>query len=211
MVVRLPASERREQLLHVALETFARQGYHGTSMNDVALAAGVTKPVLYQHFGSKRELYRSLLEAVGERLISSITAATADAPDGRIQTERGFGAYFGWVCRDPDAFRLLFGSGARRDDEFNDAVRRFTAEAAAVIAPLIAVDIDPEHQSTIAFGLVGLAEGVSRRLLDNGLAFDSDTVARQVSELAWAGLRGLGRAETTVVSTAAHERSTAPR
>ena len=193
MVVRLPAPERREQLLHVAIETFARQGYHGTSMNDVALAAGVTKPVLYQHFASKRELYRALLEAVGERLIAEITAATLDAPDGRAQTERGFRAYFTWVHGDPDAFRLLFGSGARRDDEFNDAVRRFTAEAAAVIAPLIAADIDPEHQSTLAFGLVGLAEGVSRRLLDNGLSFDPEVLAGQVSELAWAGLRSIGR------------------
>ena len=72
MSTRLPAAARREQLLAVALEVFARQGFHGTSMNDVADAAGVTKPVLYQHFRSKRELYLALLEEVGSRLRDAI-------------------------------------------------------------------------------------------------------------------------------------------
>ena len=56
MSTRLPASERREQLLDVAMTVFAANGYHGTSMNGVAKAAGVTKPVLYKHFPSKRDL-----------------------------------------------------------------------------------------------------------------------------------------------------------
>ena len=60
---RLSATARREQILDVALEVFGRAGFHGASMNDVADAAGVTKPVLYQHFDSKRELYRALRPA----------------------------------------------------------------------------------------------------------------------------------------------------
>jgi AcrR family transcriptional regulator len=195
MSLRLPATERRQQLLAVALGVFARQGYHGASMNDVAEAAGVTKPVLYQHFDSKRDLYLALLDDVGARLLSAITTATAGAPDGKRQTEAGFRAYFRWVADDHDAFLLLFGSGARRDEEFNAAVRAVTAAAADAIAPLIAADIDPEHQRTIAHGLVGLAEGVSRRLVALGDAFDPDVVARQVSDLAWAGLRAVRRPE----------------
>ena len=65
MSSRLTATARREQLLEVALDVFARAGYHATSMNEVAEAAGVTKPVLYQHFESKRELYQALLDEVG--------------------------------------------------------------------------------------------------------------------------------------------------
>ena len=76
MSSRLSASARRQQLLDVALTTFARNGYHETSMNDIADAAGVTKPVLYQHFESKRELYQALLDDVGERMVAAITAAT---------------------------------------------------------------------------------------------------------------------------------------
>jgi AcrR family transcriptional regulator len=195
MSIRLSASARREQLLDVALQVFARQGYHGASMNDVADAAGVTKPVVYQHFDSKRELYLALLDEVGARLLTAISKATAGATDGKNQTELGFRAYFRWVADDHDAFLLLFGSGARRDEEFNDAVRKVTAQVAEAIKPLIAADIDAEHQRTLAHGLVGLAEGVSRRLVDNGTQFDPQMLARQVSDLAWAGLRSVGRAD----------------
>ncbi|HEY3485357.1 MAG TPA: helix-turn-helix domain-containing protein, partial [Ilumatobacteraceae bacterium] len=162
---RLSAPARREQILDVALEVLGRAGYHGASMNDIAEAAGVTKPVLYQHFESKRELYRAVMEEVGNRLLSSIAKATADAPDGKSQTERGFQAYFRWVANDHDAFMLLFGGGVRRDDEFRDAIRRITDDAAAAIAPLIAVDIDDEQRRTLAHALIGLAEGASRRLV----------------------------------------------
>ncbi len=188
---RLSATARREQILDVALEVFGRAGFHGASMNDVADAAGVTKPVLYQHFDSKRELYRALLDEVGSRLLSAIAKATADAPDGRSQTQRGFQAYFRWVAEDHDEFKLLYGGGTRRDDEFRSAIRHVTAEAADAIAPLIAVDIDPEHRRTIAHALVGLAEGASRRLVERGENFDPDEIARQVSDLAWAGLRAV--------------------
>ena len=193
MSSRLSAPARREQILDVALEVFGRAGYHGASMNDVAEAAGVTKPVLYQHFDSKRALFRALLEDVGNRLLSAIAKATADAPDGKSQTQRGFQAYFRWVAEDHDEFKLLYGGGTRRDDEFRGAIRRITAEAANAIAPLIAIDIEPEHRRTIAHAIVGLAEGASRRLVDIGDNFDPDAVARQVSDLAWAGLRAVHR------------------
>ena len=77
---RLSATARREQILDVALEVFGRAGFHGASMNDVADAAGVTKPVLYQHFDSKRELYRALLEEVGSRLLSAIAPGGDTTP-----------------------------------------------------------------------------------------------------------------------------------
>lgn len=191
MTARLHASARREQLLDVALEVFARAGYHGASMNDVAEAAGVTKPVLYQHFESKRELYQALLDEVGARLLHAINSATAGTTDGRQQTERGFQAYFRWVAADHDAFRLLYGGGSRRDEEFNNAVRRVTAAASQSIAPLIAVDIGDEHRLTVAHAIVGMAEGASRRLVERNESFDPDVIAQQLAELLWAGLRGL--------------------
>jgi len=195
MSMRLTAPERRLQLMRVGLEAFAHNGYHGTSMNDVADAAGVTKPVLYQHFESKRELYLALLDEVGRQMITAITDATVAAEDGKSKTELGFTAYFRWVHDDRAAFLLLFGSGARRDEEFNVAVRQITEAAAESIAPMIAIDIDPGHQRTAAHALVGIAEGVSRMLIDGGGDFDPDLVARQVADLAWAGLRAVRRVE----------------
>ena len=88
---------------------------------------------------------------------------------------------------------LLFGGSARHAEEFAGQIRAITDEAAAAIAPLIAVDIDPEHRDTLAHALVGLAEGASRRLVGLGENFDPDEIAREVSALAWAGLRAVQR------------------
>lgn len=193
MSTRLPARARREQIVEVAVQVFARNGFHGTSMNDVAEAAGVTKPVLYQHFDSKQDLYLALLAAVGDRLLAAITKATAAANGGREMTDMGFRAYFRWVAEDHDSFLLLFGSRASRDEESTSAVRAITASAAKAISPLINVDIDPLHRRTLAQGLVGMAEGVSRYLVERGEVFDPDVVGRRVADLAWAGLRAAGR------------------
>ena len=191
MSIRLPAPARREQILDVAVEVFARNGFHGASMNDVAEAAGVTKPVLYQHFDSKQDLYMALLDEVGNRLLNAITKATDGVASGRQQTEQGFLAYFQWVADDHDAFLLLFGSRASRDEESTQAIRRITAGAADAIAPLIAANIGTDHRRTLAHGLVGLAEGVSRRLVEQGQSFDPMVLGQQVADLAWAGLRAV--------------------
>ena len=191
---RLPADERRDQLLDVALEVFATAGFHGASMNDVAEAAGVTKPVLYQHFDSKNDLFAALLDEVGRRMRTAIDKATADAVDGKDATIRGFRAYFRWVAADLDGFRLLFGGAARHDAAFAEQVRAITSDAATAIAPLIAADVDDDTRRLIAHGLVGLAEGSSRRLLAHGQPFDPDAVAETVARLAWAGLRSLDAA-----------------
>lgn len=192
MHTRLPAGERREQIIDVAIPVFARRGFHGASMNDVAEAAGVTKPVLYQHFASKQDLYLALIDDVGKRMITAISKGTAGATDGKSQTELGFQAYFRWVAQDRDAFTLLFSTQANRDETATRAIRRITSDAASAIAPLIAVEIDHEKQRTLAHGLVGLAEGVSRRMVDRGDDFDPDELARLVANLAWAGLRSIG-------------------
>ena len=193
MSIRLPAAARREQLLESAMEIFAAQGFHETSMNDVALAAGVTKPVLYQHFESKRDLYLALIAEAGSRLMLAITAAPILGSSGRQRTELGFLAYFEWVRNDNAAFTLLFGGGSRRDAEFSEAVERFTSQVADAIEPLITADIDTEHRRTLAHAIVGLAEGVSRRLVRQGGNFDATIIAQQVSNLAWAGLRAAQR------------------
>src|SRR3954462_3655140 len=118
MSTRLPAPRRRRQLLDVALKVFAERGYHPTSMNDLAEAAGVTKPVLYQHFRSKRALYLELLEDVGGRLRDEIGKATSEAAGPREQVHAGFRAYFRFVAAQQPGFQRLSGGGARRAGEF---------------------------------------------------------------------------------------------
>lgn len=192
MPLRLPASERKEQILDVALTVFASKGYHDASMNDIAKLAGITKPVVYQHFASKRALYLALVEEVGSRMINSITKATSEVSDGRSQAERGTVAFFRWVSDDKNAFRFLFDSGTRNDSEFAFAVRRVVDNAAESIAPLIAIDLDPAHLRTLAQGVVGASEGVARHLTNTGTTFDPNVIGKQVADLLWAGLRGVG-------------------
>lgn len=192
MSTRLPAPRRRRQLLTVALRVFAERGYHPTSMNDVAEAAGVTKPVLYQHFRSKRALYLELLEDVGANLRDAIDKATTEAGTPRAQVHAGFRAYFEFVAGQQLAFQLLFGGGARRDEEFADAVRRVEVSIADSIASLIVVEgLDEDRRRLLAHGIVGLAEGTSRHWLASGMAGSPDVLAEQVASLAWAGLRGV--------------------
>jgi AcrR family transcriptional regulator len=192
MAIRLPASERRTQLLEVALEEFAAHGYHLTSMNQVAEAAGVTKPVLYQHFRSKKALYRELLEDVSTGLADAISEATLAAAGPRQQVEAGLRSYFGYVIKHRAAATILYGGGDRRDGEFADAIRRVEETIVELITPLIRVEgLDDEGRRLLAHGVVGLTEGTSRHWVASGYEPDPDELAARVAELAWAGLRGV--------------------
>jgi AcrR family transcriptional regulator len=192
MSIRLPAPARRRQLLDVALEVFASRGYHTTSMNQVAEAAGVTKPVLYQHFRSKKALYHELLEDVSARLVDAIAKATTEATGPRQQVEAGLRTYFRFVNENRAAFTLLFGGGNRRAGEFADAARRVEDTIAEVVAGLIDVPgLDGDQRRLLAHGVVGLTEGASRHWEANGYQPEPDELARRMAELAWAGLRGI--------------------
>jgi AcrR family transcriptional regulator len=189
---RLPAARRRQQLLEVALRVFGEQGFHPASMNDVAEAAGVTKPVLYQHFRSKRDLYREVLTDVGAQLLDAITKATTAATSPHEQVELGFIAYFRWVALNEAAFRVLFGGGTRRDEEFAAQVAKVEGAIAEAIATLIDVEgLEAAQRRQLAHGLVGLAEGTSRLWMAEGAEEAPEDLARLVADLAWRGLRGI--------------------
>jgi AcrR family transcriptional regulator len=190
--IRLRAAERRVQLLGVARRLFARDGYRGASMESIAEAAGVTKPVLYQHFRSKRGLYLELLDDVGQRLLEDVQKATAAAGGPRQQVASGFAAYFRFVAENESAFRLLFGGDGREADrEFADVVRRVEDAMADAVALLIEADIDNDHRRLLAYGVVGLAEATSRQWVLTGRREDVDTLSRRVADMAWGGLRGI--------------------
>jgi AcrR family transcriptional regulator len=180
----------------VSLEVFARQGFHQTSMNDIAEAAGVTKPVLYQHFGSKRELYLELLNELGEELREMVGKATSEAEGPHQQVEHGFKAFFRWVVANEHGFDLIFSGETRRDPEFVAVTERFEREIADTVGALIDIEgLSHEGRRLLGFGIVGLAETTCRHFMEDaqGRATDAqaEQVAEQVAELLWAGLRGL--------------------
>src|SRR6201996_7129199 len=94
---RLPRSARRKQLLAAAQEVFVANGYHAAAMDDIAERAGVSKPVLYQHFPGKLELYLALLDTQAEALADAVVAALAGTTDNRERIHRVLSAYFAFV------------------------------------------------------------------------------------------------------------------
>jgi AcrR family transcriptional regulator len=194
--MRLPAAARRQQLLDTALSTFARLGYHDASMNDIAEAAGVTKPVLYQHFGSKRELFLEVLSDVAAGMRRAVRAATSVAEGPRQQVELGFAAWFAWVGEHRDGFHVLFSGEVRRDPEFAEEAAKAQRQFVDGISELIVVDgLTEERQRLLAYGIVGLGEATCRRWLAKEIDLDVDELAAQIADLAWSGLRGLQPAD----------------
>ena len=197
---RLPADIRRQQLLDVSLRLFAAHGFEATTMDDIAEAAGVTKPLLYQHFASKRALYVELCDGVAQSLLEAIGKAVVAAEGPRQRVEGGFAAYFQLVVSQADAFALLIGSDVPDDPELSRAVRHVEDMLAEAVDVLIDADLERDHRRLLAYAVVGMAEGASRYFLGVGERSgrrleeaDADAAARRLAELAWAGLRSVHR------------------
>jgi AcrR family transcriptional regulator len=206
----MPAADRRDMLIETAIETFAKKGFYATTMEEVASAAGITKPVIYQHFESKRALYLAILNHVGTALLSAMSEATQGVMTPYLRFDRGFEAYFRFVYEHKTAFELIFASGPRRDPEFREIVNRVEEQIAEHVTREIHADIDDTHRRLVAAGVQSLAEGIIRRYMrehakeldvaGEELPFE-DSVARiwcrRMSNLMWAGLRGLKRDSST--------------
>ncbi len=190
---RLPGPERKRQLLAVARSVLAKNGYHETTMSEIATAAGVTKPVLYQHYRSKRDLYRNVLEDVGARLESAVVAAAVDTSSPRERAEAGIRAYAEFVEDDLDGFRLLFSGANRQDPEWAALTSGVERSLARAIASLIDVPaIAPMRRQTMAYGVMGLAEAMMRYAKSGEAGhYPTERLAADITNLLWAGLRGI--------------------
>ncbi len=160
-------------------------------MNDVAEAAGVSKPVLYQHFGSKEDLYANLVAEVGNRLSRAVTGAIPTGTDPRSRIIAGLEAYFSFVSAHRDEFRLLFGHGTTRDAKLAGGGRDVERLLARTIAGLLGTTLPADRRLLVAHGIVGLAEGTCRHWLASDLQLDPAQLAVEVGDVVWAGLRSL--------------------
>jgi AcrR family transcriptional regulator len=193
---RLTAEQRRQQLVAVALELFARRGYRSTTMDDIAEAAGVTKPLVYQHFSSKRSLYLELVNSIAQELLLAVRSGVAQAEGPRQQVEMGFAAYFRLVISREAEFRLLYGRDHADDEELGRALRTVEDAIAQAIEPLIDAGLDDDHRRLLAYAVVGMAEGASRQFMEQratktGTEEEALRLAQRVANLAWAGLRSV--------------------
>ena len=188
------APERRAQLLEVAGRLFGSSGYHAVSMEDVARRAGVTKPTLYDHFPSKKDLYLALIEADLDALHDRVHAAL-EAPSGnRERIRASFQAYFDFVDDHADGFRLLMQEAIGSDAEVRARIGRVRAEIAAEVAGLVTREsgglLEGARAATVALALVGMVETVADREAGWGPAARREAVDTLV-RFAWRGITGL--------------------
>lgn len=189
---RLPRDERRAQLLAAATDVFVTNGYHATVMDDIADRAGVSKPVLYQHFPGKLELYLALLETHAAELARRVRNAIDETPDNRQRVRNAVGAYFDFVDGEGEAFRLVFESDLRNQPAVQDLVQRANDDCVEAIAQAVVADagLDTERARLIAVGVVGISEHSARYWLATQRAVPKPEAVALIASLAWKGLAG---------------------
>jgi AcrR family transcriptional regulator len=189
---RLPRRERRAQLLDSALEVFVAHGYHSAAMDDIAERAGVSKPVLYQHFPGKLDLYLALLDASCDTIIENCRLALESTQDNKQRVAATMDAFFAYVANDTGAFRLVFESDLTNEPAVREHVERVTTECADLIAHVISDDTGLPDQASrlLAVSLVGMAQVSARFWLIDASGLERSQAAALVSGLAWRGIRG---------------------
>jgi AcrR family transcriptional regulator len=105
---RLPRAERERQMLETAHELFAARGYAEVTMDEVAAAVGVTKPLLYNYFGNKERLYLACMKPAGDALMAAIVDAVQASETPAEALRSGIHAFFAFLDEDRDAWRVLF-------------------------------------------------------------------------------------------------------
>jgi AcrR family transcriptional regulator len=188
----MPRRERRAQLLESALEVFVAQGYHAAAMDDIAERAGVSKPVLYQHFPGKLDLYLALLDASCDTIIDNCRVALEATQDNKQRVAATMDAFFEYVAGDTGAFRLVFESDLTNEPAVREHVERVTTECADLIAHVIHDDTGlPDTPSRLlAVSLVGMAQVSARFWLSEAGGITKADAAALVAGLAWRGIRG---------------------
>jgi AcrR family transcriptional regulator len=188
---RLPRDQRRIQLLDAASDVFASKGYHAAAMDDIADAAGVSKPVLYQHFPSKLDLYLALLDQSCDRLVEVVEEGLASTGDNSDRVIATVAAFYEFVSSEGSDFRLIFESDLTGDHAVQRRLSRVNAEISDAIAEVIAEDTSlPSQQAKLlAVCLVGIAQVSARYWISGGTsAITLDEAKHLVSNLAWRGI-----------------------
>lgn len=170
-------------------------GYHAAAMDDIAERAGVSKPVLYQHFPGKLDLYLALLDTHAEALVDAVRVALASTTDNRLRVEGAISAYVDFVDGEGEAYRLVFETDLRNEPSVRERVDAMTARCADAIASTVAADTGlPEVEARLlSVGLAGLAEVGARWWLGAGGSagpVERDRAIELLVGLAWRGIAG---------------------
>ena len=187
---RLPRSARRKQLLAAAQQIFVAQGYHAAAMDEIAERAGVSKPVLYQHFPGKLELYLALLDTHCDAIIARVRDAMLATPDNKERVKGAVRAYFDFVDHESEAFRLVFESDLRNDPQVRERVERVEQGCIEAVTDTIISDtgVNEAAAALLASGLVGAAGQSAQYWLATGRQTPKAEAEALVAALIWRGI-----------------------
>ena len=194
---RLPRDERRAQLLNAALEVFTAAGYHSAAMDEIADRAGVSKPVLYQHFQSKLELYLAVLDIHIDSLVFQIQKAIASTPENANRVSATVDAYFNFIDSEGEAFRLLFESDMSVEPAVRERLNRMTYDCAAAVSAVISLDtgLPQEAAMLLGVGLIGSAQVTARHWLERDSKLTRQQATDLVANVIWRGISGFPRSD----------------
>lgn len=187
---RLPRDERRGQLLIAASEIFVDRGYHAAGMDEIADRAGVSKPVLYQHFSSKLELYLAVLQRHVDNLVSGVRQALRATDDNRQRLTAAVGAFFDFIEHDSQGYRLIFENDYVTEPQVSAQVRVATESCTDAVFDLISNDsgLEAHRARMIAVGLVAISVDCARYWLNSDRPISKEDAVEGTVHFAWGGL-----------------------
>ncbi|NKX93635.1 TetR/AcrR family transcriptional regulator [Sanguibacter hominis ATCC BAA-789] len=189
----MTAKERREQLLAVSRQLFAEKGFDGTSIEEIATRANVSKPVVYEHFGGKEGVYAVVVDREVESLTGALTSALEAGGHPKLLVERTALALLDYIEKNEDGFRVLV-----RDSPVAQATGTFSSligDVAMQVEHLLGAQfkkrgLDPRSSPVYAQMLVGMVALTGQHWLDSR-NLRKDEVAAHLVNLAWNGLAGM--------------------
>jgi AcrR family transcriptional regulator len=194
---RLPRSARRKQLLTAAQQVFVANGYHAAAMDDIAERAGVSKPVLYQHFPGKLELYLALLDTQADALAAAVHQALAATDDNQQRIHGVLSAYFEFVNRDDGdgAFRLIFETDLGNEPAVRARVEAVAQKTMQAVADTVAGDtgLDRARAELLSTALTGAAQVAARWWLASDRPVSQADAVRLLESLLWRGISNFPR------------------
>jgi AcrR family transcriptional regulator len=187
---RLPRPARRLQLLGAARDVFVAHGYHAAAMDEIAERAGVSKPVLYQHFPGKLELYLALLDESAEELLRIMSEALLSTTDNRQRVSATFKAFYDFVAGAGETFRFVFESDLSNEPPVRARLEKVMNGCADMVSQSIraAADVSKDEADLLGMALVGMGQVSARYWLGAGGDIPKDVAEELIARLAWRGI-----------------------
>ncbi|YAL84655.1 TetR/AcrR family transcriptional regulator [Dermacoccaceae bacterium W4C1] len=178
--------------MEAAQSVFVESGYHASAMDEIADRARVSKPVLYQHFPGKLDLYLALLDTHTAQLPQLVQNAMDSTPDNKERVAAAVEAFFDFVERKDAAFRMVFESDLINEPEVARRVLRMSDRCADSIASVVQEDtgLDDRECKLIGVALVGMSQVVARYWIATDEPIPRSEATRIVKTLGWRGLGG---------------------